>query len=592
MKNWFCYALLMLTGLTNMVNANGAPDVPASPLQIAFLADIHLHDPYQAAEGLNAESLPRDPVTQQPLLLRSMNAQLHSTRLFNENYWVLRAALTDIARRGIKLVALPGDFSDDGQPANVKALNRLLNDYAERYGMRFYAINGNHDPVRPFSRPGGKKDFLAAGGSELAVVSRHHADCVARRTPYCTDELQEWGYAEIADTLSAHGFLPHPDDMWFETPFGTTDFTQRHWQWCDDDNVSDSCIAMPDMSYVAEPVEGIWLLAIDANVYEPTGKLSDGQFKGSGNAGYNALINAKPGLLSWITDVARRARQQHKKLIAFSHFPMADFYDHKAQEMAAIFGPGAMQMARIPSEDTTTALAATGVKLHFAGHMHLYDVAVSRHKNLLNVQVPSLAAYQPGYTVITLSQQQNTAQIDTVLINDVPDFTRWFALYQKEWQARRAGSVSPWHADILDVTSYGDFTDAHLRQVIRQRYLPREWPAAIATLFAQHTINEVLVSTGCSLAEESRSHYLQPYLPMNALHLADDFYRARNAGAMATFSLPVAFYLRMAELLSTRQCSNPTTFTEPQQLRRLLMLISESVTRSPGDPQHIEYAFD
>lgn len=66
-----------------------------------------------------------------------MAAQLHSTRLFNENYFALRATLDDIAKRDIKLVALPGDYTDDGQPLHVKGLATILKEYTERYGISF-----------------------------------------------------------------------------------------------------------------------------------------------------------------------------------------------------------------------------------------------------------------------------------------------------------------------------------------------------------------------------------------------------------------------------------------------------------------------
>ena len=46
--------------------------------------------------------------------------------LFNENYFVLKAVLDDIAQRGIKLVAFPGDYTDDGQPLNIEGLAKIL----------------------------------------------------------------------------------------------------------------------------------------------------------------------------------------------------------------------------------------------------------------------------------------------------------------------------------------------------------------------------------------------------------------------------------------------------------------------------------
>lgn len=66
--------------------------------QIAFISDAHIQDVDGHAERV-----------------RSMEAQVQSTRLFNENYYALLAALDDVASRDIRWVVLPGDLTDDGQ---------------------------------------------------------------------------------------------------------------------------------------------------------------------------------------------------------------------------------------------------------------------------------------------------------------------------------------------------------------------------------------------------------------------------------------------------------------------------------------------
>jgi 3',5'-cyclic AMP phosphodiesterase CpdA len=61
-------------------------------------------------------------------------------------------------------VVLPGDFSDDGQPMNVRGLKNILNEYTQKYDITFLATTGNHDPVRPFAQEAGKTDFLGTNG--------------------------------------------------------------------------------------------------------------------------------------------------------------------------------------------------------------------------------------------------------------------------------------------------------------------------------------------------------------------------------------------------------------------------------------------
>lgn len=551
--------------------AEGEPE----HIKVAFLADIHLHSPIDAAANIPEGSLPKDAITQQPLLLRSMRAQLKSTRLFNENILVLKQALDDIVRRNIKLVALPGDFTDDGQPVNILALRNILDSYRETHGVRFFAINGNHDPVRPFTREGGKRDFLNSEGGEISVVSNQHPDCINRNSDYCSDLLKEWGYHEIATTLSNHGFLADKLDLLYETPFGTVDINSRHWRWCDENN---HCVDMPDMSYLVEPVEGIWLLAIDANVYAPIGDYEDKRFKGSSNAGYNALVKYKPQLLKWIEEIVKRANQQNKKLVSFSHFPMAEFSDLQTKSITDLLGDKAMQMSRQPSSTTTSVLASTGLKLHFGGHMHLFDISQSSKQGLLNVQVPSLAAYQPGYTVATVGLNGVTS-IETIVIKEVKNFSRWFNVYESEWQHRRSSGLDNWDRDSLSAKNYLELTDTHLKTIVQHRYIS-DWPETIVAALTTHNIQEILALNQCEFNYPNKSTVGQ----LNADTFIYDFYRARNAGSFADFGNRYGLYQTIAQQADLGGCMSPTSsIAKNKALKQALVLIANMAISSKKD---------
>lgn len=97
-------------------------------IQIAFLADVHFQDLYGDFSD-NAFRGVENPKTKKKTLLRTMDSQLRSTRIFNENYFAFLAALDDIAKRGIKIVALSGDYTDDGQAYNLRGLKRILDEY-------------------------------------------------------------------------------------------------------------------------------------------------------------------------------------------------------------------------------------------------------------------------------------------------------------------------------------------------------------------------------------------------------------------------------------------------------------------------------
>ena len=140
----------------------------------------------------------------------------------------------------------------------------------------------------------------------------------------------------------------------------------------------------------------------------------------------------KPHLVPWIKHVYAEASRLGKRVVAFSHFPLLDFNDGASEALANSWGRSKFDIERIPNDDVTTAMADAGVGLHFAGHMHIFDVAkkvVGGH-TLNNIQIPALITAVPAYLVLSLDKAK--AHIDTVLIKDVDGFDTFFANYRQE----------------------------------------------------------------------------------------------------------------------------------------------------------------
>lgn len=265
------YSILLLIALLLSLNVFAQ----RKAIKIAFLADVHFRDLYGDFSD-NAFRGIENPRTKKKTLLRTMNSQLHSTRIFNENYFAFLAALDDVAKRGIKIVALPGDYTDDGQAYNLRGLKRILNKYEKKYGMRFFITTGNHDPVSPFLKDGGKDDFLGENGSPVNIFSNKNLVQNNDQETFITKDIAMSGYLEIMNELKEFGFSPSEKDLFWETPFNhssyedysfkkalkSSEYSNRMYE------VSPG-FSVPDLSYVVEPVKGIWLLAIDGNTYLP-----------------------------------------------------------------------------------------------------------------------------------------------------------------------------------------------------------------------------------------------------------------------------------------------------------------------------------
>ena len=514
--------------------AGSATAAGADTYRVAFMPDIHFHDVYgQFADG--AFTGLKNSKSGRSAVIRTMYAQLTSTRLFNENYFALRAALDDAGRKGITLVALPGDFSDDGQSLHLRGLAALLHEYEQRYGMRFFATPGNHDPNRPFDTPGGEADFLGKGGQTQRIFSRGAEACRgyegatavihtgAGLPTLCSEEMASRGYEYVMNAMGPFGLMPRPTDLYWETPYSrytphtyryqaalqASDFRQRQYEICAQGTGGNykqpgygPCFTVADSSYLVEPVPGLWLLAVDANVYLPRDKAdaahpgAAGNFSGSGEAGYNNMLTHKQQTVAWMASVVQRAKAQNKTLVTFSHFPMVEFDNGAAPEIEALFGKGTFQLARAPREETSYALAKTGIGIHVGGHMHFNDTGVRRYPDgsqLVNIQAPSLAAYIPAYKILTVTNRTEIA-VQTVVLESVPRFNELFEHYQQEWDTLNA-SHSPhlWNKAILKAENYGAFTRWHITELTRLRFLPEEWPCDIRQMLFSLNGKEMLI---------------------------------------------------------------------------------------------------
>lgn len=524
-------------------------------VQIAFLADVHLQNIHAEFPDAGYKGI-EDPKTNAYYNIRTMDAQLHSTRLFNENYFAFLTALDDLVEKNIKLVVLPGDFSDDGQPIHIKELKRILTDYEEKHGMQFFLTTGNHDPVRPFTTAGGKYDFLGKDGRKQAIVSDSNLirNNPEELTTIVTEEIKNWGYKEIAHKLSDFGFYPKKEYLYWETPTSTYKYETynlekalkasglKHRTY----KMPDSSIEIPDMSYLVEPIEGLWLLAIDANVYVPKENIKDkNQDKiefSSASVGYNDVLTHKKHLLTWVKKVAYEAKRKGKVLIAFSHYPMVEFNDGASEEIKTLFGEDKMQSHRIPKSLISETFADAGIQIHFGGHMHLNDTGIFTSKKgntLFNIQVPSLATYMPAYKILTINSLKDL-EIETKVIEDIYSFDTFFPLYGIEHEYLRKNGIHPiWDDEIISAPDYKAYTKKHLASLVKSRFLPNDWPKPFREKITLKTGKELLLSV------KSRGMgVLQKEMDKEELTLGDfekwkgadmiyDFYRFRSADKLA-----------------------------------------------------------
>jgi 3',5'-cyclic AMP phosphodiesterase CpdA len=517
--------LIAAAAMTSLLAACGSDGVPITETNpgngfnstaVAFMSDVHFENIYGDLKNPNFAGIPTKDGKN--ATIRTMYAELTSTRLFNENYFAFRAALDDAYGKGLRLVALPGDISDDAQPINIDGIADILHEYQAK-GMRFFIAPGNHDPNEPFDDDeAGKNDFLTRDGKEQKIYATGAAACKAKDpTVVCTNQLMEQGYEKLLTKLGEFGYMPNQNDVYWETPFtkyadgkysyaaasAAADLGKRQFEICAEGEGGSykaageaklgksytRCGNIIDASYLVEPVKGIWLLALDANVHIPNAKFDPANpqsfkgYDGAGDAGWNKVLTHKIHQMEWIKSVTERAKAQGKQLMAFSHYPTMDFYANQTSAMKAVFKSGAFQITRMPDASTTAALAATGLPLHMGGHMHFNgtnDYKDAAGNYLVNVQSPSLAVFGAAYKIVSY-QSKDQIDVQTVGLNSVPRYNELFPLYQTEYDYLQ-GSVAAadvakrWNRGILDTKSYGEFTRTYFGELSRLRFMGDYWP--------------------------------------------------------------------------------------------------------------------
>lgn len=537
-------------------------------LSIAFISDPHVQD-----------------VERRPELARTLSSELMSTRLFNENVFAFRAALDDVARRGIRLVVLPGDLTDDGQIANVNAVKNILDGYSRHYGMMFFVTTGNHDPARPYGCDNECGDFLAADGSAFAMAS---STDVATAGVRVDTTLHCCGYGELMRAWAGFGYSPRREYIYWATPFSTYVYDgysyerateaarteRRRYTLCD-------TLQAIDASYVVEPCDGLWLLAIDGGVYLPEGH--DGgivKYKGS-STGYANVMGHKRFLLDWIARVADEARRRGKILVAFCHYPAADFHDGAAPLITKCLGPKAMNIGRRPPRELTETLLKAGIKLHFAGHIHQNNTAVvtdSAGNRMYNVQVPSTAAYFPAYKILDI-YGRDSFRIRTVTLDTVAGFRTLWPRYIAEYARNRAEGKPSWSADILYADDYATFCDMHFRNLVKSRYIPREMPAVVGDSIINMTGSRIMT---LAFGGDGWRENAADTLAWTGLDLVTDIYRLHFGGSLAMRQIPAKRLGQYRMLMKALNRTNPSP-TETTECIRNLCLMLKAFIGHPGN---------
>lgn len=538
-----------------------------SPYSVAVIADAHFHDPRSSFGGAGID------VNGERLALRSWKDIRAGARAINETALALTTALDKIVLAGIRHVIFAGDYTDDGQVENTRSLALLLEQYHQTYGTRFYLIPGNHDFFGHFGKhvstrfvTGSEKSVLVTSDPELVAIEGE--DAVLTATMRCD------GQPAALRHMARFGLFRQPADLHWESPFGTSDAAEARLY---DATAMDGSVVhrLMDASYLVEPEAGLWLLMIDANVFEPRSGQTDTSRKKTffdpTDAGWNAVLRLKPFLLSWIKDVVSRAAVAEKTLVTVSHYPVLDPFQDIAGSEAALFGATSF-VRRTPDRSVGTALIAAGLHWHAGGHMHINATTVMQTDSgrLTDLSLPSLAAFPPAFKI--LHTMQRAVTVETVVLYDVPTDPNIHSVYQMQGR-------------VAEPLKFDAFLLAQFRCHVIEQILPRDWPPDLLNIIkvANSEMLLKMISTNSDqflsehgLAAKALSRY-------QVVELIQDAYIIRASGPLARrYIAPVNIAICRAFAVSFGDDEAQPKTSDAAFIGRFLSVLRVSISRMDG----------
>lgn len=241
----------------------------------------------------------------------------------------------------------------------------------------------------------------------------------------------------------------------------------------------------------------------------------------------------------------------------------------------------------MPQEEVAKVFADAGLQIHFAGHMHINDTEIRKVEDniLVNVQVPSLAAYLPAYKILTI-QLPDKMEVQTEVLSEVPHFDELFPLYEKEYEALQSSTGKIlWNKDILKTKSYHDFMLFHLKELVRLRMIPDDWPKNFIEKTKNLSGKDLLLLVQDKDELQEKKIRSEEFRKWSFDDLLLDLYKFQSADELAKKDIPkerLMQYQVLEKLYRENNSKNPFV----QQLKSVFTILS---LFSHGDPaDHFE----
>ena len=260
---------------------------------------------------------------------------------------ILSTAIEEVIKENADFILVSGDLTKDGEKlchqGVVKALKKI-----ELTGVNVYVVPGNHDINNSESF-----QYTDDGTSPVPTINGEDFK----------NMYHDFGYKEAIN------------------------------------QDSDS------LSYVIEPVEGLWVLALDSARWKEN------------KPDHHPIIDGAFSFktMKWIEAQLILAKKKRKAVIAFLHHGIMEHYPANEK----FYGAYVIDESEIVSK----LFAAYGVRLVFTGHFHAQDITKKEFKDsndfIFDIETGSLVTAPCPYRLIEISNG-HTASIKSKFIKSIP----------------------------------------------------------------------------------------------------------------------------------------------------------------------------
>jgi 3',5'-cyclic AMP phosphodiesterase CpdA len=258
----------------------------------------------------------------------------YDRKLLRESTEIMEAAVAAIENEKASFVLVAGDLTKDGERVSHELVASYLSQM-EASGKQVYVVPGNHDINNGYS-------FKYIGD-------------IVERVPNTTA-------AEFAQIYCEFGYK----EALYRDP--------------------------ASLSYVAEPIAGMWLLALDSCIYaeniENEEPITDGKFS--------------EATLGWVEEMLEKAAKEKKAAIVMLHHGIVEHYTGQEKNY------GEYVLDDFPA--VSKLLAACNARLVFTGHYHAQDITVARwpetNKFVFDIETGSLVTYPVPYRIVRIDAAQ------------------------------------------------------------------------------------------------------------------------------------------------------------------------------------------